>query len=294
MGPKNNFDYDIKSNCAPCKLKNNNRFHSCYSLESLLKIANQLNKTKKYSFIPIKNRTHKQLWTDIQGRLNKVCGNDEYCWKKQKFIQKVKDIEIQMYTFKPDYPKEWIKNPITWLNTDDIFYVMKQYQKQYKDFVFIGPIPSDCPTKIQCELSKLDLMKMKKSGIHKVGIIYNLDTSKQGGSHWVAVYIDNKNNEINYYDSTSRQPIYLIDQFIKRIAEQFQKNNIDPIVIYNDRQHQKLNTECGMYSMNFLLERANGTTMYDISQMDIPDQNMVHLRKLLYNTKAIDYYQKKK
>ena len=36
--------------------------------------------------------------------------------------------------------------------------------------------------------------------------------------------------------------------------------------------------------MNFILERMHGTTMYDISQMTIPDEKMIYLRKILYNT----------
>ena len=40
-----------------------------------------------------------------------------------------------------------------------------------------------------------------------------------------------------------------------------------------------------MYSMNFILERLHGTTMYEISKMEIPDADMNYLRKLLYNTK---------
>jgi hypothetical protein len=58
---------------------------------------------------------------------------------------------------------------------------MKQYEKANEDFIFLGPIPSDCPTKIQCELTNIDLMKLKKNGINKIGIIYNLDTSNQDG-----------------------------------------------------------------------------------------------------------------
>jgi len=40
-----------------------------------------------------------------------------------------------------------------------------------------------------------------------------------------------------------------------------------------------------MFSMNFILERLHGTTMYEISKMSIPDAKMNHLRKFLYNTK---------
>ena len=282
--------YDIdKDNCAPCQikeLKRNKDFKSCYSKDSLIKISNIWNtENEDKKKIITKNISKKKIWEQIQKRLNDKCGNDEYCWKKQDFIKKMKDIEIENYTFKPDYPKEWLKNENTWLNTYDIYYVMKQYEKKNKDFVFIGPIPSDCPTKIHCELSKFDLMKMKKEGIHKIGIIYNLDMSSQPGSHWTAVYIDNKNNEINYFDSYGSKSIPLINQFIKNIYDQYKSNSIEPIIIYNDKRFQYGGSECGVYSMNFILERLHGKTMYDITKMDIPDSKMTYLRKLLYNTK---------
>ena len=41
-----------------------------------------------------------------------------------------------------------------------------------------------------------------------------------------------------------------------------------------------------MYSMNFILERLHGKTMYEVSKMKIPDEKMVYLRSLLYNTDA--------
>jgi len=37
-----------------------------------------------------------------------------------------------------------------------------------------------------------------------------------------------------------------------------------------------------MYSMNFILERLNGKTMYDIYKMKIPDDHMISLRNILY------------
>lgn len=283
-----NYEIDKKS-CAPCQLKENKKnkgFITCYSKGSLIKIAREWNKAN-FQDIPIKfeEQSKKSIWSQIQQKMSKSCGRDEHCWKKQEFVKKMKDSEIELYTFKPTYPKSWISNKYTWLNTYDIYYVMKQYEKTYDDFMFLGPIPSDCPTKIHCELTNLDLMKLKKHGINKVGIIYNLDTSNQSGSHWIAVYIDNKNNEINYYDSYGSMTIPLISQFIKKLVEKYQTHNIIPTVIYNDKRHQYAGSECGMYSMNFILERMHGTTMYDITKMTIPDEKMNYLRKLLYHKK---------
>jgi hypothetical protein len=285
----NNYIID-KDYCAPCQIKynrnnKNSKFKSCYSKESLLKIINiwnEDNSSNKISSTNLNNQSRRVLWNKIQKKLSSSCDNDEYCWKKQSFIKKIKDIDIEMYTFKPQYPKEWIRKENTWLNTYDIYYVMKQYEKAYDDFVFLGPIPSDCPTKIRCELSKLDLINMKKNKIYKVGIIYNLDVSTGPGTHWVALYIDNKKNEINYYDSYGHKPQPLINKFIKSLIDKYNLNNYSPKVIYNDKRHQFQGSECGMYSMNFILERIHGTSMYDISKMDIPDKKMLYLRKLLY------------
>jgi hypothetical protein len=287
MYEKKKVNYEIdKDNCAPCQLKENKKnksFKSCYSKKSLINIAKEWNKVNKdKSIINIENKSRKQLWEKIQKNLNMICNKNEYCWKKQDFIKKMKDIDIELYTFKPKYPKAWLKNKYTWLNTYDIYYVMKQYEKANDDFIFLGPIPSDCPTKIHCELTNLDLMKLKKNKIYKIGIIYNTDTSDQPGQHWVAMFIDNKNNEINLYDSYGDKTVPLIHKFIENLVEKYRENNIEPVVIYNDRRHQYGNSECGVYSMNFILERLHGTTMFQISQMSIPDEKMNYLRKILY------------
>jgi Ulp1 family protease len=97
------------------------------------------------------------------------------------------------------------------------------------------------------------------------------------------MYIDNINNEINYYDSYGSKSTPLIEKFIKKVVESYKTNNINPIIIDNDKRHQYGGSECGVYSMNFILERLHGTTMYDISKMSIPDEKMNYLRKILYN-----------
>ena len=175
------------------------------------------------------------------------------------------------------------KNKYTWLNTYDILRVMKQYEKKYDDFRFLGVVPSDCPTKIHCELSNIDIKTLKKNKVNKIGLIYNLDVSTGPGTHWVAVYIDNKNDEINYYDSYGSEPIKLINDFIIKLNNKYRKLGYQPKIIYNDKRHQYGGSECGMYSINFILERLNNVNMYQIYNRKISDKKMNHLRKLLYN-----------
>ncbi len=297
--------YKVSSDkCAPCAAaalisKNGSiikkKSKSCYSKESLIKIADAFSRKYPDKKIITTGKTPMQIWNEIRNRLSGVCANDEYCWKQQDFVKKLRNTEIELYTFKPRFPKEWIKNKYTWLNTYDILYVMKQYEKMNPDFMFNGVIPSDCPTKITCELSNLDIKKMIGSGIKKYGVVYNLDTSEQSGSHWTALYVEHdpktKKAEIDFYDSYGSKPIPLIKKFIIDLKSKYEKVGFKPFLVYNDKRHQYGGSECGLYSMNFILERLHGGSMYDISKRDIPDKDMTYLRKVLYylddNTKKI-------
>jgi hypothetical protein len=76
--------------------------------------------------------------------MKNVC-NKESCWLKQKFTAgKVDDLKE---SFAPESPEEWKSNPNEWLSSMDINKVMKQYEKAYKCFEFIGPSPIDYDTK---------------------------------------------------------------------------------------------------------------------------------------------------
>lgn len=256
---------------------------TCYSHNALLKIAEAYNKSHKDK-IQYENKSDSEVWNIIRNKLVGVCSYDEHCWKKQEFVKKLRDTEINLYTFKPEYPKAWKKNPSTWLNTYDILYVMKQYEKAYDDFIFNGVVPSDCPTSITCELSNIDIKKMIGGGIKRMGVVFNTDVSTGPGQHWIAFYMEfnKKKAELNFFDSYGDEPQKNIKQFIIDTAEKFEKEGIKPTIIYNDKRHQYGGSQCGVYSMNFLLERLNGTSMYDISKMNILDKEMENLRKVLY------------
>ena len=54
------------------------------------------------------------------------------------------------------------------------------------------------------------------------------------------------------------------------------------IIEINKKQHQKKNSECGVYSMNFIIERLKGKTLKDINKKRIPDELMNEMRNILY------------
>ena len=49
--------------------------------------------------------------------------------------------------------------------------------------------------------------------------------------------------------------------FIKQLVMKYRKNNEDPTVVYSDKRHQYGGSECGMYSMYFILKRLTGTSV---------------------------------
>lgn len=275
-----------KSKCAPhLKSSSNN----CFTLIQLKNIAKQLNKyLKKQNAKLIKiNQSKKKLWLDIKKYFNSRCNDDGRCWLYQKEIKPVVSNEMKLFTFKPTMPDEWKKDKYTWLNSLDILYLMVLAEKIHKDFKFIGPVPSDCPEGINCELSKLDVNELLKTNKTRIGIVYNLDISTGPGTHWTAVYIDIKNKNINYYDSYGEKPLPLIHKFMIRIYKQLlncKVNKKQPIIIYNDKRHQFGHSECGMFSMYFILNRLEGLTMHDLYKKKITDQEMNELRQKFYSS----------
>jgi len=262
-----------------CSPHINKKSKTCFSRKSLFKIGKSLNIVKKNN-IKMKTDT---LWNLIRIKLANKCNNNETCWLDNiSTIKKLNDAEIHLFTFKPKMPEEWKNNQYEWLDNTNIYKVMIQAEKVYKDFVFFGPVPSDCPTSIKCELSGLNFKELKKKRIHKLGIIFNFDVSTGPGTHWVGLYIDILNGEIDYFDSYGGRPIKLINNFIQEIATKMSKIGIEPKIIYNDKRHQYGHSECGMYSMYFILKRLTGSTMHELSKNKITDKKMNDLRKILY------------
>ena len=56
-----------------------------------------------------------------------------------KNLARINKEEIEKYTFRPIAPE----GKFEWLNTLNIDDVMKQYEKKYSDFEFLGTVPMD-------------------------------------------------------------------------------------------------------------------------------------------------------
>lgn len=259
-------------NCAPA---NKSKDHTCYSKDQLIKIASSLNQ-KKNAGISLK-KSKNALWESIRKTLFPVC-TTEWCWLDHVDTDKTMKEE----TFRPAMPIEWVKNKYEWLSTTDINEVMVQYEKKYENFRFFGPVPVDCPKDIYCELTDLDIKGLKAKGVDYIGVVFNLDRHDQSGSHWVALYINIPKSLITYYDSTSSEPPEDIKYFINMVGIKLNQINGKHVYEYNKKRHQYGGSECGMYSMNFLIESLKGKTLMDIEKKLITDRDVNLLRNYLY------------
>ena len=266
--------------CSPDNTKNK---YTCFSLDSLKKIAKKWNKNNKDKIRMSKSIP--TLWKNIRKKMN---NNNEWCWIQQNFIKELNDDKINS-TFRPQIPNEWYLNKNEWLSTIDIEDVMKQYEDKHKDFQFVGPVPIDFDLKdsvgdcIIDELCKIDIFNLKKQKIVKIGIIFNLDKHDQNGSHWVALYSDLNKNNIYYFDSYGLGPPQEIDTLAQRLVSQGNKNNTKINYKKNNNRFQFKGSECGVYCMYFITELLKGKSFTKIKNNIIKDDEMMENRGYFYS-----------
>lgn len=266
-------------NCAPGNESKDET--SCYSKDQLIKMATTLNE-KQNANIKYKGKTKKQIWEQIQKTLLGEC-TYEWCWLDNPHIKSINDRQLKEEVFKPAMPEEWNKNKFTWLTTTDINKVMKQYEKQYKNFKFYGPVPVDCPKDIYCELTDIDLKRLNGRGVEYVGVIFNLDRHDQSGSHWVGLFCNIPKRIISYYDSTANPPPDYIKYFMEMLKRSLKSiNGSDVECNSNRKKHQYGGSECGVYSMNFIVESLKGKRMEDFQKKNINDFSVNILRDYFY------------
>ena len=207
--------------CAP---RSEGNTETCFSLNSLKKIANEINTYNNQKIDT--NKPKKNLYNQINNFMkdNTPC-NDNICWLDTPIIKSLDDNEINFATFLPKTPKEWYLNRYMWLSTLDIRNVLLQLEEKFLDFEFIGPVPIDFDTVIDgnCiadEVCKLNIKKLLDNNKKKIGIVFNLDRHDMPGSHWVSLFINTENGGIYYFDSVGKEPCDEIKKLMLRIRKQ--------------------------------------------------------------------------
>lgn len=276
---------DEDKKCAPSKSYTEG---SCFTLESLTRMAEAWNKNineKKFkgNIIEIK-ASKRHLVAELTDRLSDVC-NDQICWLKQDFIKEINDQEAEAHTFRPEGPQ----GRFTWLNTTNINEIMEQYEKKYSNFKFYGAVPIDFDEISGYGIRNMDFDKLLRSGTSRIGFVFNFDEHWQSGSHWVAMFADLEKGQVYYFDSYGTRPKKRIRNLVNRISKWYYDRNVEGVkqsadtdsmteasfmnpskpnyiekkvktIKFNQSRHQFKNSECGVYSVNFILRLLKGET----------------------------------
>ena len=291
--------------CAPNKSYTNG---SCFTLEQLKTMASSFNKfieknQIKGNKINIDNNK-RNLVLQLTNNLENRC-NDQLCWLKQGFVKELKDDDLLNNTFRPIGPE----GRFDWLNTTQINDVMGQYESKYPEFKFFGAVPIDFDELPFLHIKDIDYNSLYKDKT-KLGFVFNLDEHWKSGSHWVALYSDLSKGQIYFFDSYGKRPEKRIRSLVKRISRwchnqhncndvcsisdgsasymrKDAKNNIENRldIEYNRNRHQYKNSECGVYSLNFILRLLNGNTFDEITQTKVLDDKINECRDVYFRFK---------
>ena len=161
---------------------------------------------------------------------------------------------------------------------------MKQYEETHKDFAFIEPSPIDFDTKdgdkcVTEDICKLNLHAYLKKGITKLDIPLNSDKHTGKGFHWVTLYIDLKKKFVYYFDSANNKIPEEVEKLIKRLKEQIKLKELNNQSV----QHQKGNTECGMYVLFFIVSMLEGRSPTYFNKKIISDDEVFKFRNIYFN-----------
>ena len=295
-----------KMNCNPLTKGRTVSSDTCFTEDALSKIKDAYNKNHPDN--KILTTDPKEVWVELRQRLT-TC-NKEDCWLEQIKQPHIRQ-QLDEILFAPDYPKEWLKKTSggssiqnDWLSNFDIAAVLKQYEISHPHFKLLGPSSIDYDNKPselggQCvwpDLCRLSMKELINRGKTHWGISFNLDKYSEPGSHWVSMFVDIPNKTIYYYDSA----LHPIPREIKRLQKEIKKQGmqleqpIDFTYYRNHRAHQKTTSECGMYSLFFIITFLTGEmdemkdmTMEDkielFSKKNIPDAFVREYRNLYFN-----------
>jgi len=228
---------------------------------------------------PIPSGTTEQIWKSLQERFHTKCTSGR------------SECIISHMMNRPKAPDAWMVNPTEWLSSLDIEKSEKEYQKLFKNYVFLGCIPIDfdlrsptgkCLVDALCSVSIKNLYRKGKT---QIGIVFNTDVHTGPGEHWIALFCDIRPEleqpRITYFDSYAHRPEKEVQRLMKRWKEEWQSTGVHDkpmLTTYNTIRHQFKDSECGIYVLYFHYCCLNNIPM----DHKIPDDVVNVFRRLLF------------
>ena len=280
----------MNTQCAPGK-----KFidGSCLSIHDLVKILQLYYETNNQPMPQLEEYNKPSLLQKVNHIMKNSAeckDNDQVCWIESKMIADNQDSDVNLIaneTFRPEGPDGKKK----WLSTSHINNVLLQYETKFPDFKFFGAVPYDFDNLQQLEIYNVDFDKLVQSGKTKIGMVINLDTHDMSGSHWVSLYADLLKNRIYFFDSFAQKPGKRLTKTIRNILNfMYNRTNNCKVVLtsymcrvikcnqydirFNKIRHQFKNSECGVYSINFIIRLLNEESFNHITHNITKDDSM--------------------
>jgi len=185
--------------------------------------------------------------------------------------------------FKPIGPrmnKDWLSN----FNIDE---VLRQIQKKYKDKHFFHvPYQMRDFEKTNSELANLDWESKYKRGYRTFGTVMNTDYSDGNGIHWFAIFgdflDDNKCYTIEYFNSSGELPLPEVSSWMKRFKHSLNLDKPVKDIVVTRIENQKSTSECGLYSLYYIISRLDGIPMEWFKKNRVKDSTMYTFRQYLF------------
>jgi len=130
-------------------------------------------------------------------------------------------------------------------------------------------------------------IEYKNKGYTCMGCIVNLDVKPNGGTHWVGIFYDARDNNahtIEYFNSSGEPPRANIKNWMKEFADLSTKQLGVPCkpVTVSTVVHQRSDSECGAYSAYFIISRVIGVNYKKFREGKINDQVASEFRKCMF------------
>lgn len=281
--------------------------NSCMGHNELITIINAWNlsypdekivKQNSNGVIKNDNNLWEELRDKIDNHINQLTDEGEHEWWEQDFVkeklglEKLSEIQDKLYA--PEAPESWKDNPITWLNSLNIEDVLNQYEKMYPEFKSYGAVPIDfdlvgsnggCQVSPLCNIYMNKLFKgIGNKGLSKkyIGVVFNLDKHYERGSHWVAMFVNIPKAEINYWDSYGYKPPIEVTKLMNKIKGQLKSLGINAKIQINNLRHQYKGSECGVYSLHFIIKQLKGDSYHKVCNNKISDDEMNDYRQMFF------------
>jgi hypothetical protein len=199
------------------------------------------------------------------------------CTTESCALDKTGLLENVVDRFRPPGPWKSTK----WLDNQNIDQVLAQYALKYPRFKHVEFQMRDFATQ-GGELSRLNWVQLMKD-YDALGCVLNTDLSKGGGEHWTPIFVDFRGGTVEYFDSAGQEPYKEFVDFIINVAATLNKTGRRyQDVLLTNVEHQMKNTECGVYSLYYILSRLHGVKYTAFADKRIPDDMMVLFRKCIF------------